>query len=500
MIDTHDLQDLRSLLARRLGLHFGEDKRDFLRDAMMQGMLEEASPAPSAYLLALEHSGRAWDRLIEVLTVGETCFFRQWDHFRALTETVLPLRLKLRAGERRLRILSAPCASGEEAYSLAMLLRSQFPELDTWDVEVKGVDVNPALLAKAAKGLYSSWSLRDTPPEMKERFFEAAGRDFKLKDGIKDRVSFERRNLSEPNSDLWPEGGYDFIFCRNMLMYFTPEGAATLVGRMVQALVPGGFLFLGYAETLRGLSQDFHLCHTHDTFYYQRLAEGAGAGAPAPLAAAVPAPAAWAPAWDPNATWVDSIQKASERIAGLAARAGQLAPLAAASGAAAAPVPSALERALELTRHERFTEALAALPEGPGAEALLLRAVLLVNLGRSAEAEEACVGLLKADELNAGAHYVMALCREQAGALAAAADEDRVAIYLDAAFAMPWLHLGLLARRAGRPDEARRHLEQALALLAREDPSRVLLFGGGFGREGLAQLCRSGLSSLPEAR
>jgi len=101
--------------------------------------------------------------------------------------------------------------------------------------------------------------------------------------------------------------------------------------------------------------------------------------------------------------------------------------------------------------------------------------------------------LLMVDELNAGAHYVLALCRENSADRAGAAEHDRVAVYLDPTFAMPRLHLGLLARHAGDRDTARRELEQALLLLRSEDPSRLLLFGGGFNREALIVLCRSAL-------
>ncbi len=113
--------------------------------------------------------------------------------------------------------------------------------------------------------------------------------------------------------------------------------------------------------------------------------------------------------------------------------------------------------------------------------------------GQLSGAEDACRRLLELDELNAGAHYVLALCRESAGDERGAADHDQVAAYLDPAFAMPRLHLGLLARRAGDRDAARRELAQALALLEREDPSRLLLFGGGFNRAALLALGRAEL-------
>lgn len=153
-----------------------------------------------------------------------------------------------------------------------------------------------------------------------------------------------------------------------------------------------------------------------------------------------------------------------------------------------------------MLRRERFADAmdlLGSLPAGSedDPDAQLLRAVLLTNSGRLREAEQACAAILAADELNSGAHYLMALCREHAGDCDAADEHDRMATYLDAGFAMPRLHLGLLARRRGDLDRARLELTHALDLLAREDGSRILLFGGGFSREALLGLCRAELGA-----
>jgi chemotaxis protein methyltransferase CheR len=119
--------------------------------------------------------------------------------------------------------------------------------------------------------------------------------------------------------------------------------------------------------------------------------------------------------------------------------------------------------------------------------------VILTVSGDPRDAERVCARILELDELEAGAHYVMALCREHARDLAGAADHDRYALYLDPTFSMPHLHLGLMAKRAGDRDAARRELARALVLLAAEEPSRVLLHGGGFTREALVALCRSEL-------
>jgi chemotaxis protein methyltransferase CheR len=151
-----------------------------------------------------------------------------------------------------------------------------------------------------------------------------------------------------------------------------------------------------------------------------------------------------------------------------------------------------------MLRQERFADAMGLLQALPveartDADAQLLRAVLLTNGGALAEAESVCDQILSKDDLHAGAHYLVALCREHAGDRRAALEHDRAATYLDVTFAMPHLHLGLLARRSSDPAYARTELEHALTLLVREDASRILLFGGGFSREALVELCRAEL-------
>ncbi len=196
----------------------------------------------------------------------------------------------------------------------------------------------------------------------------------------------------------------------------------------------------------------------------------------------------------PDTSWFDIIQRASERISKLAQGT--------ASAATSVVEPKAhaarwdWTTAIELLRQERLSEAMAlvrALPpeSQTDPDAQLLLAVLLTNSGELVEAHRVCRHLLLLDELNAGAHYLMALCEEQSGDLVAAREHDQAALYLDPVFAMPHLHLGLLAKRAGDGATAARELGDALTLLAREDASRILLFGGGFTREALVGLCRA---------
>jgi chemotaxis protein methyltransferase CheR len=495
-LDARQLERFRGIIATRLGLLFEESKLGFLSDVLRR-RLESTTLDPDTYLSRLD-SQPARDEvgaLGRELTVSETYFLRNIEQFRAFTDIVLPERLAARASGRRLRILSLGCASGEEAYSVALLVRDRLGDAAR-DLSVVGVDVSSTMIEKARRGRFSSWALRQTPEHDRQRWFRADGGEFVLDEGLRASVRFEQRNLVEDDSRFWEDAAWDVVFCRNVIMYFVPEQTEALIGRIARGLCPGGYLFLGHAETLRGLSSDFHLRHTHGTFYYQRKdpaaqvradSTGSSDTRPVPIVSLTSAMAE-------ADTWVDAIRRASERVATLTDARSIERP----GGSKAARVAPAwdLGMALELLRKERFGEALSlvdALPPETGRDpdVLLLHAVLLAHGGQLAEAEGACTRLLAFDDLSAGAHYLLALCREGAGDRAAACHHNQVAAYLDPGFAMPRLQLGLLARRAGDRVTARRELGHALVLLQREDASRVLLFGGGFGREALLALCQA---------
>ena len=488
------VESFRTVLASRLGLEFDDAKLAQLADVLRTRLdISGLQAGPYLACLQAEASRTELGAIAQELTVPETYFFRNIDHLHALREHVVPERVKAGGGDRGLRILSAGCASGEEPYSIAMMLHD-LPHGQSPELSIRALDLNPAMVKKARQARYTNWAMRDTPPAMLQRWFRSEGREFVLDDRIRNAVKFEERNLNEDDADLWQPGAYDVIFCRNVLMYFTRSRAQAVVARIAHALAPGGYLFLGHAETLRGLSQAFHLRHTHGTFYYQRKdeteqeLESASADVPGDagpfLAAAVQG----------SDSWVEAIGKASERVRALT-------ELKTPDGSE----PKASRRwhlgqALDLFQQERFAEALGLVQALPAAAArdpdvLLLRAVLLVHSGQLELAEDACHRLLGIDELNAGAHYAMALCREGAGDARGATDRDQRAAHLDPAFAMPRMHLGLLARRTGDREAAQRELSQAIVLLQREDASRLLLFGGGFGREALLALCRAELQA-----
>ena len=287
-------------VAARLGLRV-----ELERAAELARRRAAARKEPMALYLDRLDAGDAAElaALAGELTVGETYFLRHIEQFRAFVELVAPDRL----ARGPLRVLSAGCASGEEPYTLAMLLHESLPGAP---FAIHAIDLDPAAIARARAGRYSRWSLRAISPAFEQRWFRRDGRDVIVAPEIRAAVTFDRGNLFDTTA-LDVPGAWDVVFCRNVIMYFTDERAAAAITRIAQALAPGGYLFLGHAETLRDRSESFALRHDHGAFYYQRRSAAplialAGAGA----AAEVP----FAETAADGAGWVEDIRAATERV------------------------------------------------------------------------------------------------------------------------------------------------------------------------------------------
>lgn len=487
------IERFRAIVSRQFGLRFEDNKLGFLAE-VVERRSGKLGCSGEVYLRQLEYEALPNEdgELARELTVGETYFFRNIEQFHALVEVVLPDRAGVR-GNEPLRLLSAGCSSGEEAYSLAVVTREaaagSFP-----NVEILAVDLNPLVLQRAARARYSGWSLRETPPELCEKWFRREGNEMVLDDAVRSAVEFQVANLASDNDRVWRQRAYDVVFCRNVLMYFEAEQMRAALERIARLLAPGGYLFLGHAETLRSMSDAFHLCHTHNTFYY-RLKAASASSEEERIVRFVPrqAPSQGPP--PPNDTsWFEEIRLSSERVAALVPR-----PSVDENTPSRPTLPFDTTNVMDLLRKERFGEALEAVREGASSsngnpELLLIEATLLTHSGRLQAAEETASRLLALDGQNAGGHYVLALCREHAGQSDRAIEYHRLAARMDPTFAMPRLHLGLLARRVGNRTMACQEFARALFLLEHEQAQRLVLFGGGFNREALVALCSSALA------
>lgn len=191
---------------------------------------------------------RVWQGVIQALAIGETYFFRDPRHFELLRTHILPTLIRKRRAERQytLNLWSVGCATGEEPYSLAILLHELLPDLDRWTINLIGTDINATALEAARHGVYRLWSFRQGDLHH-SRYFDEVEEGWRLKPEIREMVTFQQGQLLTGATRT-----YDVIFCRNVLLYFTPEQAVAAEAVLREALVPGGWLFLGHSEGLHG--------------------------------------------------------------------------------------------------------------------------------------------------------------------------------------------------------------------------------------------------------
>jgi chemotaxis protein methyltransferase CheR len=490
MIGAASLTRFRELLQRRLGWTFAD--HDLGQTAtVLEARARAHGLSDREYLDRL--TGRRWTtetaELAQALSITETYFFRHSEQFRVLRDRVLPELIEARAGQRVLRLFSVGCSSGEEAYSLAIAAVRARPDPD-WIVAVTGVDANREMLRRARAADYSPWSLRETPEDVRRRWFRRTAEGFRVADEIVSVVRFVEHNVATDDPQLWHPAGYDVIFCRNLLMYLTEDVRADLIRRMTRALTDGGFLFLGHTDSLGSRPEGLELCHADGTVYYRRQTP-ARTSEPALSRASEPAPARRS---EPTPARVP--ESAPVRASEPAPAPRRIVPAPVTAAAARPPAgPDSLRGALALMREDRFAEALAVI----GTRDVLPRGVLLAQLGRLDEARDTAHRLLHAGGPQADAHHLLGVCHELDCA-EQAVGQYRLAAYLDPQFAMPRLRMGLLARRRGDDRGSAEYLEAALELLTTEDDDRIVLFGGGFGRLALTMLCRTELDACGARR
>jgi chemotaxis protein methyltransferase CheR len=211
--------------------------------------------------------------LLNLVTVTETCFFRDASQFRLLRDSIMPAVTA--AGNRVLRIWSAGCSSGEEAYSIAMTIAEMglYGPASGWTIEILGTDLNSAMLEKARGGIYTARAVRNVEGRLLERYFEHDGNTFRLNDEIRRRVTFEFGNLTR--TAMPSTGPQDIVFCKNVAIYFRPDVAQKLMRGLLDTLTAGGFLFLGHAESLWQMSDGFTLVEHDRAFCYRKVSGAA---------------------------------------------------------------------------------------------------------------------------------------------------------------------------------------------------------------------------------
>jgi len=458
------LAGLSDFVAVRLGLHFPEPRWRDLQRGVTAAAAEFGfadGEACARWLLGTSPTREHIDVLASHLTIGETYFFREQDSLDALGDHVLPELLRSRRnGGQRLRIWSAGCCTGEEAYSLAILLDGLIPDPAAWNISILATDINPGFLRKAAEGVYGDWSFRGTPDWVRQRYFKKRqdGR-LQLSAYIRARVTFSYLNLA---ADVYPalvnnSNAMDVILCRNVLMYFTADQARKTVARFRNCLVDGGWLVVSPVETSNKLFPGFSPVEFPGAFFYRK---SDGIGWPSQPDAAIIQPALAAEALNP---WQP--------------------PADAGADEPGRPLPVAFKEAAP-----RAADAV----EPPG-----VAARRCANQGRLAEAFDWCAAAIAADKLDPAHHYLQASIEQELGRTDAALRSLARALYLDPGFVLARFALGNLELSQGRRRQAERHFVHTLALLRGHADDELLPEAEGLTAGRLAEIVSAVLASLP---
>jgi chemotaxis protein methyltransferase CheR len=273
-------QKIRDLVYQACGIYHSEEKLYLLAGACKRRMSGYKATDPRQYLDLISSPATRVIELRELLneiTIGETCLFRSPPQLSALQNVILPELIATRSkiGLRKLRIWSAGCSTGEESYTLAMFLLEQTEKLlKGWNFEISATDLNDRSIETAKAGVYGGYALRNTSDLYKHKYFTPAeGEKLQVNNEVKARVSFSRLNLSDDSKMLFMKG-MDLIFCCNVLIYFDIASKRRVVQHFFSSLQPPGYFFLGHAESLYQVTDQFRLVHLPGTTTYLKGVPG----------------------------------------------------------------------------------------------------------------------------------------------------------------------------------------------------------------------------------
>ncbi len=272
---------IRDLIYRISGIYHAEPKLYLVVSACARRMNALRVEAPPEYLEALTirpNRDLELHFLLNEITIGETYMFRHPAQLDALRNVIVPqiMQAKNYLGLKRIRFWSAGCSTGEEPYTLAMFLMEE-KQLEGWTFEILATDLNSNSLETARVGIYGEYSLRNTPEEMRRKYFKEVGKGkLQANDLLKSIIRFDRVNLSDDSKMVFLKG-YDVVFCCNVLIYFDLSSKRRVVQHFYTNLLPGGYFFMGHAESLYQVDEAFRLTHFPGTTAYAKPAIGWGA-------------------------------------------------------------------------------------------------------------------------------------------------------------------------------------------------------------------------------
>ena len=507
-LTNSELSQLSAFVRDHIGLSFPPEKYDDLKRGIAVISTEQGFSDPSAclsWILSLHLDQSLIEMLAASLTVGETYFFRDPHVFEVIEHTILPAIIKRRKDLGRcLRIWSAACSTGEEAYSLAILLSKIVPDINNWSITLLATDINPNALKKAEIGIYSEWSFRSTQQLWKDLYFHRLNNGtYKIKDNIRNLVTVSYLNLVEDDYPalLTNTNAMDLILCRNVLMYFSKDAILTTTEKLQRSLVPDGRLIVSMTESM--LIQNHYLVPeiTNEIRTYRKVdASNRGMVDSLSIIEKVSlSKEAYQPVLIPypDIRDISPVQKMPDT---------ELKPEIVLIPDDHEPVPfngneqKDYQTAVSLFASGDYGGAKKILDfvisKNPADhEAVALMAQVLANLGDLQGAHVWCMRAIALDKLSPSYHHLLATILQEEGQIDAAIEELRRALFADSSYIPAHFSLAHLKRRVGKFKESDLHFHNASVLLSRFESGEII---GGTGGMSAGTLVRNINSFIEE--
>ena len=259
---------IKSLINQRTGMFFDNGKTDLLLDKLSPLVIERGFTSYLDYYYLLKYDATAfaeWQNVMNALSVQETYFWREIDQIRALVQTLVP-QWHDRSGSSKLRIWCAACATGEEPLTIAIAL-NEAGWFERASIEIWASDASSKAIDRATSGVYKERAFRNLPAHLRERYFKPEGAAWRIRSDIHSRINWTLANLMEEDQ-IAPMAAADFIFCRNVFIYFSESAISQVVRSFSRFIRPPGYLFVGAAESLLRMTTDFNLTEIDDAFVY----------------------------------------------------------------------------------------------------------------------------------------------------------------------------------------------------------------------------------------
>ncbi|MFD2262986.1 CheR family methyltransferase [Lacibacterium aquatile] len=447
---------LKERVIARTGHFYYQDKDDLLWDRVLRRMLATGRSDCQAYLDLLAESDGEWAALEADITIGETFFFRYGEQFAALRETILPDLIARNAEEKRLRIWSAGCATGAEAYSVAIVLRELLGDaFADWRISILGTDINERFLGIAREGRFGRWALRVLDAEKRAAYFTQNGEnDWSLRPRYRGVVRFERHNLLSLTDGTSPleMSDFDLVLCRNVLIYFHPDMVVQIVAGLRRSLREGGWMLLGHAEPNPVFERIMRTVNLPGTVAYRNMPPESAPQLDVPQLAALAAPA---PMAEPLVPRPKPVPKP-------------------------APVHAAVVEQTQVV--------------GETIDDLLAAVRRLADAGDLRGALAICDHALDAAPTDARLQYYAGMIHQGLGQMPIAEKAFRRALYLNQGFVMAQLGLGLLLVGSGRRAQGQRYIANAAQLSASWPADDPVPEGDGMTAAQLRQIARNALA------